>query len=131
WLVELAVLTDPALVPQAVASVLGAREEPGRPLTATLTEYLRPKSLLLVLDNCEHLLAACAQLADALLRSCPRLRMLASSREGLGTGGEQTYQVPSLTVPDVSRQTSVASQGAAGSQGSGSAHWRLATDVSR
>src|SRR5207244_11132103 len=100
WLVELAVLTDPALVPQAVASVLGAREEPGRPLTATLTEYLRPKSLLLVLDNCEHLLSASAQLADALLRSCPRLRILASSREGLSIAGERRYRVPSLSVPE-------------------------------
>jgi predicted ATPase/class 3 adenylate cyclase len=100
WLVELAALGDPALVPQAVATALGVREQPGRPLTATLTDYLRPKSLLLILDNCEHLLAACAQLADALLRSCPRLRMLASSREALGIGGEQTYRVPSLSLPD-------------------------------
>src|SRR5260370_26286333 len=65
WLVELAPLADPALVPQTVASALGVREEPGRPLTATLTDYLRPKSLLLILDNCEHLLTASAQLADA------------------------------------------------------------------
>jgi predicted ATPase/Tfp pilus assembly protein PilF len=100
WLVELAPLTDPALVPQTVASALGAREEPGRSLTATLTDTLRPKSLLMVLDNCEHLLTACAQLADTLLRSCPGLRMLASSREGLGIGGEQIYRVPSLSLPD-------------------------------
>src|SRR5713226_5481995 len=100
WLVELAPLADPALVPQTVASALGVRDAPGRPLTATLTDYLRSKSLLLVLDNCEHLLEAGAQLADALLRSCPRLRLLASSREGLGIGGEQTYRVPSLSLPD-------------------------------
>jgi non-specific serine/threonine protein kinase len=100
WLVELAALADPALVPQTVASALGVREEPGRPLTATLTEYLRGKQVLLVLDNCEHLLSACVQLADALLRGCPSLRMLASSREGLGIRGEQTYRVPSLTMPD-------------------------------
>ena len=91
WLVELAALADPALVPQSAASALGVREEPGRPLTATLTDYLRPKSLLLVLDNCEHLLSACAQLADTLLRACPNLRILASSREGLGIAGELTY----------------------------------------
>ena len=65
WLVELAPLADPALVPQAVAAALGVREEPGRPLTATLADYLQPEALLLVLDNCEHLLAACARLADA------------------------------------------------------------------
>src|SRR5207237_2848216 len=81
WLAELAALADPALVPQTVAAALGVREEPGRPLTQTLLDYLRPKLLLLVLDNCEHLLAACAQLADTLLRGCPNLRLLASSRE--------------------------------------------------
>src|SRR5439155_12038973 len=100
WLVELAPLVDPALVPQTVASALGVREEPGRPLTATLTDYLRPKSLLLILDNCEHLLTACAQLADALLRRCPSLRLLASSREGLGIAGERTYHVSSLSLPN-------------------------------
>jgi predicted ATPase/DNA-binding SARP family transcriptional activator/class 3 adenylate cyclase len=99
WLVELAALSDPALVPQTVASALGVREESGRPLTAILTDYLRPKQVLVILDNCEHLLTACAQLADALLRGCPQLRILASSREGLGIGGEQTYRVPSLSLP--------------------------------
>jgi predicted ATPase len=98
WLVELAAFADPSLVPQAVASALGVREEPGRPLTETLADYLKPRTLLLVLDNCEHLLAACAQLAEGLLRSCPSLRMLTSSREGLGIGGEQTYRVPSLPL---------------------------------
>jgi predicted ATPase/class 3 adenylate cyclase len=99
WLVELAALADPALVPQTVASALGVREEPGRPLLETLVQALKPKELLLVLDNCEHLLSACAQMADVVLRSCPRLRMLASSREGLGIAGEQTYRVPSLSLP--------------------------------
>ena len=65
WLVELAPLADPALVPLAVAQVLGLREEPGRPLLATLTDYLQSRRLILVLDNCEHLVAACAQLAAA------------------------------------------------------------------
>jgi predicted ATPase/class 3 adenylate cyclase len=100
WLVELAALADPALLPQTVAAALGLREEPNRPLTATLVDYLRPKSLLLVLDNCEHLLTACAQLADTLLRAAPHLRVLASSREGLGIAGELTYRVPSLSLPD-------------------------------
>src|SRR5204863_693740 len=99
WLVELAPLADPALVPETVASALGVREQPGRPLTETLVEYLKAKVLLLILDNCGHLLPACAQLADALLRSCPNLRILASSREGLGIGGEQRYRVPSLSLP--------------------------------
>src|SRR5439155_26279702 len=100
WLVELAALAEPALVPQTVASTLGVREEPGRSLLATLSEYLRPKSILLLLDNCEHLLLAGAQLADTLLRACPHLRILASSREGLGMAGELTYRVPSLSLPD-------------------------------
>jgi predicted ATPase len=100
WLVELAALTDPALVGPMVAAALGVREEPNRPLTQTLVEYLRPRQLLLVVDNCEHLLAASASLVDTLLRSCPHLRVLASSREGLGIAGEQTYRVPSLSVPD-------------------------------
>jgi predicted ATPase len=100
WLVELAPLADPALVPQAVAAALGVREEPGRPLAATLTDALTPKRLLLVLDNCEHVLEACARLADALLRACPRLRVLATSREALGIGGETAWRVPSLTLPD-------------------------------
>jgi predicted ATPase/class 3 adenylate cyclase len=101
WLVELAALADPALVPQSVAAALGVREEPNRPLLATLVDYLRPKSLLLVVDNCEHLLEACAQLADSLLRTGPELRILASSREGLGIAGERTYRVPSLSLPPV------------------------------
>jgi predicted ATPase/class 3 adenylate cyclase len=101
WLVELAALADPALVVQLVVSALGICEEPSRPLIQTLMDYLRSKQLLLVMDNCEHLLTACASLADTLLRSCPHLRLLASSREGLGIAGEQTYRVPSLSVPDL------------------------------
>jgi predicted ATPase/class 3 adenylate cyclase len=100
WLVELAALADPGLVPQTVASALGVREEPGRALTATLTDHLRPRSLLLVLDNCEHLLSASAHLVESLLRACLHLRVLASSREPLGVSGEQTYRVPSLSLPD-------------------------------
>jgi predicted ATPase len=76
------------------------REEPGRPLLTTLAEHLRPKQLLLVLDNCEHLLGACAHLADTLLRTCPHLTILASSREALGTAGERPFRVPSLGLPD-------------------------------
>ncbi len=100
WLVELAALTEPALVAQTVATVLGLREEPGRSLSETLTDHLRSKSLLLLLDNCEHLVDACAQLAAGLLRSCPQVQILATSREQLNVGGEQSWRVPSLLSPD-------------------------------
>ncbi len=100
WLVELASLADPALVPQTVAAVLSLKPGEGKSLTQTLADSLRNKHLLLVLDNCEHLLDACAQLADALLRQCPHVLILATSREGLGIAGETTYRVPSLSVPD-------------------------------
>jgi predicted ATPase/DNA-binding CsgD family transcriptional regulator len=103
WLVELASLPDPDLVPQAVASVLGVREVPGRPLAETLVAHLETKEMLLVLDNCEHLVDAVAVLADALLRSCPELRILATSRETLGIAGERTWLVPSLLLPDLRR----------------------------
>jgi predicted ATPase len=101
WLVELAALADPALVPQEVATAVGVREEPGRPLAATLTDALKPQRRLLVLDNCEHLLDACARLADALLRACPRVTVLATSREALGIAGEVVWRVPSLPLPEL------------------------------
>jgi predicted ATPase/DNA-binding CsgD family transcriptional regulator len=100
WLVELAPLSDPALVPQQVAASLSLHDEPGRPILETLARFLRGRQVLLVLDNCEHLLAACAQLVDSLLRACPRLRLLASSREPLGVAGEAVVLVPSLPFPD-------------------------------
>src|SRR5262249_33618430 len=100
WLVELASLSDPGLVAQAVAAALGGREEPGRPLTPTPARSLRARALLLVLDNREHLVLACAALADALLRAGPKLQILATSREGLSIAGERTYRVPSLSLPD-------------------------------
>ncbi|MEO8739917.1 MAG: tetratricopeptide repeat protein [Casimicrobiaceae bacterium] len=109
WLVELAALADPELVPQAVAAVFGLSEEAARPLSETLTDYLKSKQLLLVLDNAEHLLAACAQFADTVLRRCPEVKMLVSSREGLGVMGEVSYRVPSLAMPDPKRDTSRAS----------------------
>jgi non-specific serine/threonine protein kinase len=99
WLVELAALADPALVTQAVAAVLGEQEHAERPLLDTLAEALRRQQMLLVLDNCEHLVAACAVLADTLLRTCPQLEILATSREALGLAGETTWSVPSLAVP--------------------------------
>jgi predicted ATPase/class 3 adenylate cyclase len=99
WLVELATLTDPALVPQAVATAIGAHEEAGRPLLATLGEHLTGKRVLLVLDNCEHLVEACAQLVAELLRRSPSLRILASSRERLGVAGEIPLRIPPLSLP--------------------------------
>jgi predicted ATPase/class 3 adenylate cyclase/Tfp pilus assembly protein PilF len=103
WLVELAALADHALAPQAVASAVGVREQPGRPLLATLSDHLQSRRLLLVLDNCEHLLAACAHLAYTLLSACPDVRILATSREPLGIAGETTWRVPSLSAPDPNR----------------------------
>ena len=100
WMVEFAPLSDPDRVPQTVAMVLGLKEAFGRTLSQTLTEYLKDKRLLLLLDNCEHLLEGCARLADMLVRQCPHLTILASSREPLGIGGEQAYRVPSLSLPD-------------------------------
>src|ERR687890_1354519 len=109
WLVELAPLADPSLVPQAVAATLGVREQPGRSLTEMLSGYLGSKKLLLVLDNCEHLVEACAELAEALLRFCPGLCVLATSREALGITGEVAWPVPSLSLPDLRRQPDIES----------------------
>ncbi len=103
WLVELAILTDPGLVVQTVAATLGVGEQAGRPLLGTIVDYLRSRRVLLLLDNCEHLLAPCAHVADTLLRGCPSLRILATSREALGIGGEALYPVPSLSLPDAGR----------------------------
>ena len=100
WLVELAPLSDPGLVPRTVATALGLEERPGKAITAALAEHLKDKRLLMLIDNCEHLLGACAVLADFLLRRCPHLTILASSREALGIPGEQTFRVPSLSLPE-------------------------------
>src|SRR5829696_3502634 len=99
WWVDLAPLSDPDLVAQAVAQALGVREAPGRSPTEAVLEHLEGRKTLLVLDNCEHLVEACAALADALLRSCPELRVLATSREALGITGEVAWPVPSLSLP--------------------------------
>jgi len=107
WLVELAPLTDPALVFQAVASVLGVQETPGSSLVDTLVGYLEPRCTLIVLDNCEHLVDSCASLAEALLRRVPNLWILATSREGLGVAGETLFAVPPLTLPDPHRVPAV------------------------
>ena len=100
WFVELAPLADDRLVPQAVASVLGVKEEAGRPVIEALEKYVRDRQLLLILDNCEHLVEACAELSKKLLRAGRGVQVLASSRERLHVRGETSYPVPSLAVPD-------------------------------
>jgi non-specific serine/threonine protein kinase len=100
WLVELASLADPALVPHTVAATFDVRE--GQlPVVEALGRYLGHKQILLVLDNCEHLIEACAQFVEALVRTCPNLRVLATSREALGVAGEVTYSVPPLSLPSL------------------------------
>ena len=103
WLADLSVVADPALVPQAVAGVVSVREEAGRPASAALGDYFLAKHALLVLDNCEHVAAASAQLAEDLLRRCPDLHVLATSREVLGMQGELVHRVSSLSAPDTRR----------------------------
>jgi predicted ATPase/class 3 adenylate cyclase len=99
WFVDLAPLQDGELVAAAVASALGIREDAGRPIADTLAEAVGDRSLLVLLDNCEHLIDACAKLADALLRGCPNIVLLATSREPLGIDGEHVYRVPSMVTP--------------------------------
>src|SRR5262245_54290756 len=96
WLIELASLTDPSQIIPAMAQVFGLQELPFRPLASLVVDYLRDKKLLIILDNCEHLIEACAHLADDLLHQCAGLKILSSSREALGIGGEVSYHVPSL-----------------------------------
>ena len=101
WFVELASLSEGALVAHAVASILGVQEQSGRSLTDTLVDFLRAKRALLVLDNCEHLVDAVARFVDAFLNSCPHLRVLATSRESLNVEGELNWLVPSLSAPSL------------------------------
>ncbi len=99
WLIDFVALRDPNLTLQAITTALGLREEPKRSLLQTLTDYLRSKKLLLLFDNCEHLISACAEVADTLVKVCPQLQILATSREALGLTGEHQYYVPTLTIP--------------------------------
>jgi predicted ATPase/DNA-binding SARP family transcriptional activator len=100
WLVELAGITEPGHVAQAVADVFELRAPPRQPVITTLTNALHHRHLLLVLDNCEHLIEACAQMAEALLRNCPQLKILATSREALGIPGEMVWPLAPLSVPN-------------------------------
>lgn len=104
WFVELASLSDPGLIPQTIASVLGLKEQSDRPMVQTITQSLKDKRLLLILDNCEHLLDTTAEIAEALIRQCLGVKILASSREALSIAGEQAYRVPSLSLPDPKQQ---------------------------
>ena len=99
WWVELAPLADPALVTEAVLGVLQIGDAPGSSATQRLTAHLATRDLLVVLDNCEHVLDACAAMSEAVLRTCPGVAVLATSREALGVGGEVTWQVPPLALP--------------------------------
>lgn len=103
WLVELAPISDRDLVAPTVLMVFGLREQPGRTPAATLIDYLQARQVLIILDNCEHLIEPSAELAAGLLRACPKLRMVATSRQDLLVAGEKTWRVPSLPVPDPQR----------------------------
>ena len=92
-------MSDPALITQAVAAVIGVREYPGVELSQTVFEYLSSRHILLVFDNCEHLIAEIARFVDILFSKCPRLTVLTTSREGLGILGEVIWTVPSLSLP--------------------------------
>jgi len=106
WFVELASRSDPALVVFAVAEALSVREEPGRPLLTTLLKFLGTRRLLIVLDNCEHLVEACARFAESVLRGCRDARILATSREALNIAGELVWRVPPLETPDPNHRES-------------------------
>ncbi len=99
WLAELAPVTEPELVSRTAAAALRVSEAPGRPMLDTLIDAIGDRDLLLILDNAEHVLGAVAELADAVIRSCPRVCLLVTSREPLGIGGEHVFRVPGLAVP--------------------------------
>jgi non-specific serine/threonine protein kinase len=99
WFVDLAPITDPERLPQAVASSMGVQEESDRPLAETLARHLANRRALLLVDNCEHLLDGCVTLLASLLEAAAELRVIATSREALGIRGEQTYSIPPLSVP--------------------------------
>jgi len=106
WLAEFATLSDAALLPQTVAASLGLREHSERPILSILTGFLQSRRALVVLDNCEHVVTECAQLADHLLRACSQLRILATSQTPLGIPGEVVLAVPPLSLPDPARAPS-------------------------
>ncbi|MEO8302750.1 MAG: tetratricopeptide repeat protein [Betaproteobacteria bacterium] len=113
WFVDLAPIRDDSLVPSVTAQVLGVQEEPGRALTQTLCAHLKSRKLVLIFDNCEHVVGASAALANALLRAAPDVRMIATTREALRVPGEQTYPVYPLAVPDRAASVETLSRSAA------------------
>ena len=108
WLVELASASDAGLVASTIASTLGLREQPDRSVLGTLLHYLKNKRLLLILDNCEHVIDEVARIADAIMRACHDVRLLATSREPLRIDGEYVYRLPSLAFPPQSDTLAVA-----------------------
>lgn len=100
WLVELAPLTDPSLIPLTIARSLKISELPNQETEQTLTDYLKDKELLIILDNCEHLINECANISEKLLQNCPKLKIFATSREALRSDGEKVYKVMSLSHPE-------------------------------
>lgn len=110
WLIELAPLADPDRVAAAVAAVFDLRDQPGRSMLEQVQDYLRARQVLLVLDNCEHLITASARIADALVRACPKVKVIASSREALGLAGERIFHVPSLGLPEARATLDVIAQ---------------------
>jgi predicted ATPase/class 3 adenylate cyclase len=105
WLMELALFTDPLLVAHAMAGVFRVPEQPGRSLADGVCVALRPKQVLIVLDNCEHLIEACAEIADMLVRTCPYLQILATSRQPLDVAGETVWRIPPLSLPSSDRDS--------------------------
>jgi predicted ATPase/class 3 adenylate cyclase len=120
WLVELAALSDGDAVPPAICGALGIPGAPGRPVLDALLDALAFQGVLIMLDNCEHLIDACAKTADAILRRCPGVTLIATSREPLGIGGETIYRVPSLSLPGPGDAGSPLGSGQAGSPWSAS-----------
>ena len=111
WLVEFAPISDPSLIIQTITSVFDIGEVPGVPLKTLLHDFLREKQLLLILDNCEHLVEASAKVVDELLHVAPNIKIIVSSREALGINGETVYRVPSLSLPDQDEVTKEAAIG--------------------
>ncbi len=106
WLVDLAPITDPVFIVQTAMAAFGITAERDRPAIDTFKDYLRAKSLLLILDNCEHMIEDCARFVEFILRAAPMVKILATSREALGIMGEQVYHVPSLSTPQSKQPTS-------------------------
>jgi predicted ATPase/class 3 adenylate cyclase len=106
WLAELAPISDPSLVAGVIARALSVQESPNRPMLDTLLAYLKRKRLLLILDNCEHVIEEARHVVAAILHACPDVHILATSREGLNSAGEQLYRMPSLSVPSVGQTIS-------------------------